>query len=173
MNYSLGFIPGDSCVSQLLSVTHEIYKSFDCHPPTNIRGTFLDISKAFHEVWHEDLIFKLKMYGVEGNLLKLLENYLTDHQQRVVLNGQTSSWQNVYVGVSQGSILGPLLFLIYINDLPEGLTSMCKIFTDDTSLFSKVIDKNNSNSRLNSDLAKISNWAFQWKMSFNPDPNKL
>ena len=125
---------------------HEIYKSFDCHPPTKIRGTFLDISKAFYKVWHEDLIFKLKTYGVEGNLLKLLENYLTDRQQRVVLNGQTSSWQNVYAGVPQGSILGPLLFLIYINDLPEGLTSMCKIFIDDASLFSKVIDKNNSNS---------------------------
>ena len=104
---------------------------------------------------------------------KRKENYLTDRQQRVVLNGQTSSWQNVYAGVPRGSILGLLLFLIYINDLPEGLTSMYKIFTDDTSLFSKVIDKNNSNSRLNSDLAKISNWPFQWKMSFNPDPNKL
>ena len=65
-----------------------------------------------------------------------------------------------------------LLFSIYINDLPDGLTSMCKIFADDTSLFSKVIDKNNSNSQLNSDLAKLSKWAFQWKMSFNPDPNK-
>ena len=167
-----GFIPGDSCVSQLLSITHEIYKSFDCHPPTDMRGTFLDISKAFDKVWHEGLIFKLKTYGVEGNLLKLLENYLTDRQQRVVLNGRTSSWQNVYAGVPQGSVLGPLLFLIYINDLPDELTSMCKIFADDTSLFSKVIDKNNSNSQLNSDLAKISKWAFQWKMSFNPDPNK-
>ena len=137
-----------------------------------MRGTFLDISKAFDKVWHEGLIFKLKTYGVEGNLLKLLENYLTDRQQRVVLNGRTSSWQNVYAGVPQGSVLGPLLFLIYINDLPDELTSMCKIFADDTSLFSKVIDKNNSNSQLNSDLAKISKWAFQWKMSFNPDPNK-
>ena len=67
---------------------------------------------------------------------------------------------------------GPLLFLIYINDLPDGLTSMCKIYADDTSLFSKVIDKNNSNSQLNSDLAKRSKWAFQWKISFKPDPNK-
>ena len=140
-----GFIPGDSCVSHLFSITHEIYK----------------ISKAFDKVWHEGLIFKLKTYGVEGNLLKLLENYLTDRQQRVVLNGRTSSWQNVYAGVPQGSVLGPLLFLIYINDLPDELTSMCKIFADDTSLFSKVIDKNNSNSQLNSDLAKISKWAFQ------------
>ena len=118
------------------------------------------------------MVFKSKTYGVGGNLLKLLENYLTDSQQRVALNGRTSSWQNVFAGVPQGYVLGPLLFLIYINDLPDGLTSMCKIFADDTSLFSKVIDKNNSNSQLNSDLAKISKWAFQWKMSFNPYPNK-
>ena len=114
---------------------HDIYESFDCNPPTNIRGTFLDISKAFDKVWHEGLIFKLKTYGAEGNLLMLLENYLTDRQQRVVLNGRTSSWHNVYAGVPQGSVLVPLLFLIYINDLPDGLTSMCKIFEDDTSLF--------------------------------------
>ena len=82
-----GFIPGDSCVLQLLSITHETYKSFDCHPPTNMRGTFVEISKAFDKVWHEGLIFKLKTYGVEGNFLELLENYLTDRQQRVVLNG--------------------------------------------------------------------------------------
>ena len=149
-----------------------MYKSFDCHPPTDMRGTFLDISKTFNKVWHDGLIFKLKTYGVEGNLLKLLENYLTDRQQRVALNGRTSSSQNIYAGVPQGSVFGPVLFLIYINDLPDGLTSMCKIFVDDTSLFSKVIDKNNSNSQFNSDLAKISKWAFQWKMSFNPDPNK-
>ena len=82
-----GFIPGDSCVSKLSSITHEIYKSIDCHPLNDMRGAFLDISKAFNKVWHEGLIFKLKTYGVEGKLLKLLENYLTDCQQRVVLNG--------------------------------------------------------------------------------------
>ena len=98
-----------------------------------MRGTFLDISKAFDKVWHEGLVFKLKTYSVEGKLLKLLENYPTDCQQRVVLNGWTPSWQNVYTGVPQGSVLGALLFLIYINDLPDELTSMCKIFPDDTS----------------------------------------
>ena len=118
------------------------------------------------------MIFKLKTYGINGKTLKNLENYLTDRQQRVVLNGRTSSWQNIYAGVPQGSVLGPLLFLIYVNDLPTGLTSMCKIFADDTSLFSKVNDKSNSNTQLNSDLEKVSKWTFQWKMSFNPDPNK-
>ena len=77
-----------------------------------------------------------------------------------------------YAGVPQGSVLGPLLFLIYINDLPAELISMCKIFADDRSLFSKVNGKSNSNTQLNSDYAKISKWAFQWKMSFNPDTNK-
>ena len=86
-----GFIPGDSCVAQLLSITHEIYKSFDCNPSCDIRGTFLDISKAFDNVWQKGLIFKLKSYGVDGSHLKLIENCLTGRQQRVVLNGQTSS----------------------------------------------------------------------------------
>ena len=130
-----GFMPGNSCVSQLLSITHEIYKGSDCNPPTKMRGTFLDISETCYKVWHESLIFKLKTYSVEGNLLNLLGNYLTGRQQRVVLNGHMSLWQNIYAGVPQGSILGPLLFLIYINDLLDGITSMFKIFADDTTLF--------------------------------------
>ena len=69
-----------------------------------------------------------------------MENYLTSYQQRVVINGQTSSWKNILVGILQGSVLGPLLFLIYINDVPNGIESICKIFADDTLLFSKVKD---------------------------------
>ena len=75
-------------------------------------------------------------------------------------------------GIPQGSVLGPLLFLIYINDLPDGINSFYKIFADDTSLFSKVYDIHKSTSNLNDDLEKISYWAYQWKMQFNPDPNK-
>ena len=165
-----GFKPGDSCINQLLSITHEIYKSFD--DGLEVRGVFLDISKAFDKVWHEGLIFKLKQNGISGDLLQILSDFLSNRKQRVVLNGQNSSWTNVHAGVPQGSILGPLLFLIYINDLADDLSSNVKLFADDTSLFSVVHDVNASARELNDDLKKINKWAFQWKMSFNPDPSK-
>ena len=114
----------------------------------------------------------MKSYGVEAELLLLIKNYLRNREQRVVLNGQTSEWKRIYSGVPQGSVLGPLLFLIYINDLPHGISSMCKIFANDTSLFSKVLDVNKSVIELNVDFEKINQWACQWKMQFNPDPNK-
>ena len=105
------------------------------------RGVFFDISKAFDKVWHEGLLFKLQSYGVDGNLLRLLKNYLAGRQQRVVLNGQTSSWLNVTAGVPKSSVLEPLLFLVYINDLADEITLSCKIFADYTSLFSKISKK--------------------------------
>ena len=137
-----------------------------------MRGVFLDISKAFDKVWHDGIIFKLKASGVESELLLLLKNYLGNQEQKVALNDQTSEWRKVMSGIPQGSVLGQILFLIYINDLPDGIDSLCKIFADDTSLFSKVYDIHNSASKLNDDLEKISYWAYQWKMQFNPDPNK-
>ena len=133
-----GFIPGDSCISQLLFITQEIHKSFHCNPHEDIRGVFLDISKAFDKVWHEGLIFKLKTYGVEGKLIMLLENYLKNQNQRVVLNGLNSSWKKMLAVAPQGSVLGALLFLMHINDLPHDISSVCKMFADGTSLFAKV-----------------------------------
>ena len=91
---------------------------------------------------------------------------------RVVLNGQYSSWASVKAGVPQASILGPLFFLIFINDLSDNLVSNPKLFADDTSLFSVVQDITLSAMNLNDDLKKINKWAFQWKISFNTDPNK-
>ena len=165
-----GFKPGDSCTNQLLSISHEIYSSLDKNLET--RAVFLDISKAFDRVWHEGLIHKLKLIGIQGNLLNVLTTFLNSRKQRVVLNGQCSDWQNVFAGVPQGSILGPLFFLIYINDLPDGLITNAKLFADDTALFSIVQDSLQSASDLNNDLKKIHDWAVKWKMEFNPDFKK-
>ena len=165
-----GLKPGNSCINQLLSITHEIYSSFD--EDLEVRSVFLDISKAFDEVWHDGIIFKLTQNGISGNLLNLLRDFLNDRKQRVVLNGQFSTWKSVNAGVPQGSILGPLLFLIYINDLTEGLSSNAKHFADDTSLFSVIHYIQTSANNLNKDLERISKWATQWKMNFNPDTTK-
>ena len=92
--------------------------------------------------------------------------------EKVLLNGQASPWVSIEAGVRQSSILGPLLFLIYINNLSDNLSTTAKLFTDDRSLFSIVQNVNTSASHLNSDLSKTNNWTFQWKMSFNLDPSK-
>ena len=118
----LGFTPWHSCVNQLLAITLEIYKSFD----EGLEGVFLDISKAFGKVWHEGLLLKLNQNGISGNLLKLLRDFLSCQKQRVVLNGQHPSWDNVTAGFYLR-----VLIISYLHSL----SSNCKLFGDDTSLF--------------------------------------
>ena len=155
-----GFKPSDSCINQLLSITHEIYSYFD--DGFEIRSFFLDISKAFDKVWHKAIIFQLQQNGISDDLPNILSDFLRNRKQRVTLNGQSSSWTNVNGGILQGYVLGPLFFLIYINDLPDGLSSNAKLIANDTSLFSVVQDINTSAIELNSDMKKINEWAFQW-----------
>ena len=110
--YQSGFRRNDSCSSQLIAITRDIYKYFDANSSLETRGVFLDISKAFDKVWHDGLLYKLKFYGVEGGLFNILQNYLQNRKQRVVLNGQSSSWLDVNARVPQDSVLGPYLFLM-------------------------------------------------------------
>ena len=167
-----GFRPSDSCINQLLAITREIFEAFDCNPTVEVRSVLLDISKAFDKVWYEGLLFKLRSMGISGELYNLLGNYLSDRFQRVILNGQTSSWKPVIAGVPQGSILDPRLFLVCINHLLNELKSSAKLFADGTSLFTIVKDKNESANTFNNDLLLISKWAYNWKILFNPDPSK-
>ena len=132
----------------------------------------LDVYKAFDKIWHDGVIFKLERNGMSGELLNILIDFLSNMNQRVLFNGEVSAWISVNAGVSQGSISEPLLFLIYINDLSNNLPSNVKLFADNTSLFSVTHDVNLPAKKLNDDLRQISNLAFQWKMSFNPDLNK-
>ena len=109
-----GFKKNDSCINQLASKTHEIFSAFDCNPSLEIQSVFLDLSKAIDKVWHDGLIYKLKSLGISGSLLKLVQNYLDNRFQRVLLNGQTSNWNPVKADVPQGSTRGPL-FLWFIS----------------------------------------------------------
>ena len=166
------FRPGDSTVNQLISITHPIYKAFDCNSPPDVCSVYLDISKAFDRVWHDGLIHKLKRCGVSGKLHSLLQSFLMDRKQRTILNGQCSSWGDISAGVPQGSILGPLFFLVHINDLTENLKCNIKLFADDTLLFTVVENSNAAANDMNHDLELIMQWAHDWRMSFNPNPQK-
>ena len=167
-----GFRPGNSTTNQLLYLLDEIHQAFDSTESLEVRAVFLDISKAFDKVWHEGLIFKLEQNDVSDNMLKLFQNYLSNRKQRVVLNGSCSDYSSIESGVPQGSVLGPLLFLVYINNLERNIKSNVKFFADDTMLFSIVKDPKISANDLNHDLDVIRQWANQWKLEFNPDPNK-
>ena len=134
---------------------------------------FLDVSKAFDKVWHKGLIYKLKKHGITGKLLKWFISYLSGRRQRVVLEGVCSDWRNVEAGIPQGSILGPLLFLFYINDIVEHIESDINLFADDTSLLELVSDPVVSVQRVQGDLITLENWAKKWRVTFNASKTDL
>ena len=148
---------------------HTIYTAFEDVPSRETRAVFLDLSKAFDKIWHEGLLYKLECNGIGGDLLGIIKDFLHDGKQRVVLNGKSSDWSTVSAGVPQGSVLGPLFFLVYINDLPQNVSCSVKLFADDTSLFSVVNNEYDTGLAMNRDLEKIQMWAWQWKMLFNAD----
>ena len=123
-----------------------------------MRGIFLNIFKSCEKAWHKSVTLKLNLYGVESELLSLLKNYAQNCEKRVV----SKIWiKKINSEVPQGSVLRPLLFLIYINVLGDGINSMCKTFANDTFLFSKVLEINKSVTERNADLENISQWAHQ------------
>ena len=161
------FMPGDSTVNQLTYLYNTFCQALDAGK--KVRAVFCDISKAFDRVWHSGLLHKLKAAGVTGEVLNWFKNYLTDRKQRVILPNATDDWTVIRAGVPQGSILGPLLFLLYINDIVNDIGSNVRLFADDTSLFIIIIDNPVTAAEcLNSDLYKLSRWAATWLVTFNP-----
>ena len=165
-----GFIPGDSTVNQLVSIYDTLCKALD--NGLEARIIFFDISKAFDKAWHKGILCKLKNYGVAGKLFDWFKDYLSNRRQRVVLSNVKSSLGFLSAGVPQGSILGPLLFLIYFNDIVQDLQSNVNLFADDTSLYLVIENPQIAAQQLQSDINTITTWANRWLVTFNPSKSE-
>ena len=161
-----GFRSGHSCLTNLLSFLEEITSYVDDGFPVDV--LYLDFSKAFDKVPHCRLIEKMKAHGIEGNVVSWVESWLTGRKQRVVVNGSPSEWSDVVSGVPQGSVLGPTLFIIYINDIDEGIASSILKFADDTKVFRKCGTVEEAFT-LQEDLSTLYQWSSDWQMLFNAD----
>ena len=146
-------------------MTHLIYSKLKNNE--EVIGVYLDISKAFDKVWHQGLIYKLKKAGIRGNLLNWLISYLSQRSQRVTIGGAYSDWSYLEAGVPQGSILGPLLFLVFINDIAVGTTSIPHLFADDSNLLLPTKNVVQGVEVINDDLAIINSWCNRWCVTMN------
>ena len=133
-----------------------------------VDSIYFDFSKAFDTVPHRRLSAKMEAYGIKGKLLKWIEAFLTGREQVVRVNGETSSPKPVISGIPQGSVLGPLLFVLYINDLPDAVSSNILLFADDTKIFQQVRSKQDALS-LQSDIDVLNDWSEKWLLKFNTD----
>ena len=169
-NSQHGFRQKKSCLTNLLEFFNKVVNFQDLKIPVDI--LYLDFAKAFDKVCHSKLIHKLKSYALGKRLIKWIEDWLCDRKQRVVLNGVKSKWCSVTSGVPQGSVLGPLLFIIYIDDLDVGLTNKIAKFADDTKLMGQSTSDKHYQS-IKEDLKKLELWADQWDMEFNVNKCKV
>ena len=129
---------------------------------------YMDFSKAFDKVPHGRLVQKIKSHGIRGELARWIQNWLGHRRQRVVVEGWFSEWRSVTSGLLQGSVLGPLLFVIYINDLEENIAGLISKFADDTKI-AGVADSDEDCQRIQQDIDRLENWVEKWQIEFNPD----
>ena len=165
-----GFVPKRSCFTNLLHMLETWTSALD--KGICIDAIYLDFSKAFDSVPHKRLLLKLKGYGIQEQLLSWITDFLSDRRQRVKVNGSYSSWHNVLSGVPQGSVLGPILFVIFINDMPENLVSHLLMFADDAKVF-RLLQSGNDCVILREDLSKLDSWSKEWCMQFNINKCKV
>ena len=165
-----GFRERRGCILQLLTVFDTWSKYIDSDIPVDT--VFLDFKKAFDSVPHKRLLYKLERLGVSVNVLKWISSFLSNRQQRVVINGQSSEWTDVSSGVPQGSVLGPRLFIMYVNDLPDEVQSFTKLFADDAKLY-KDLQNLEDFEMIQDDLNKLCQRTIKWLMIFNVEKCKV
>ena len=156
-----GFRKGRSCISQLLEVMDDFTKLIDKGEAIDV--VYLDFAKAFDTVPHRRLLLKLDKYGIAGKLKSWIEDFLSNRVQVVKVGKALSSESRVISGIPQGSILGPILFTIFINDLPDKVLSVCKVFADDT----KIYNSDNNTHEIQQDLDGLMEWSDHWDLHFN------
>jgi len=161
-----GFRKHHSCETQLLEFVEEASSAMESGVATDV--IIMDFQKAFDRVNHSPLVHKLDHYGIRGRTNSWIANFLSDRKQAVVVNGAQSSYVDVRSGVPQGTVLGPCLFLTYINDLPERISSPSRLFADDTAVY-RLITCLEDSSKLQEDLGKLEDWESEWDMAFHPD----
>jgi hypothetical protein len=164
MDSQHGFRRNRSCLTNLLQFYNKLIEQYDDHGVVDV--IYLDFSKAFDVIPHKKLMVKLKAHGIDGEVLLWIKNWLKQRKQRVVINGDVSEYITVTSGVPQGSVLGPLLFLIYVNDLDFGISNLLSKFADDTKL-GGVVKNTEHGESIQNDLNKIAEWAKLWDMKFN------
>ena len=164
--YQHGFRKNRSCETQLLVTIHDLASGLK--DGKQMDAILLDFSKAFDKVPHERLLLKLDHYGIRGDILDWINQFLTNRTQQVVLEGEKSSHADVTSGVPQGTVLGPLLFLLYINDLPSKASSTTRLFADDCLMYRQINNSDDAR-QLQADLDAMEEWERTWLMSFNPD----
>ena len=169
-NSQHGFRNKRSCLTNLLDFYNDVFSLHDECGSVDV--VYLDFQKAFDKVPHNRLLNKVHAHGIRGNIHRWLKDWLAERKQRVVLNGRSSNWRNVISGVPQGSVLGPVLFLIYVNDMDEGLSSKISKFADDTKIASKIITTEDRR-KFQNDLDRLANWAQSWQMKFNVEKCKV
>ena len=155
---------GRSCDTQLAGLIDDHAKILDAKSQVDL--VILDFSKAFDTVPHQRLLCKLKNIGINNSLLEWIKIFLTTRHQKVLLDGETSTESQVTSGVPQGTVLGPLLFLIYINDVPDAVSSDVRLFADDCIMY-KEIKTAKDQDALQKDIDSLCKWEKSWQMSFN------
>lgn len=159
-----GFVPNRDCMSNLLSAMEDWTEAVELGYDIDV--IYTDFAKAFDSVPHKRLLAKLESIGIKGIVLKWIRGFLTGRRHRVSVNGELSDWIMVTSGIPQGSVLGPILFVVFINDMPDAIVKLCKLFADDAKIYTSITSPNDKE-LLQKDIDALCEWSATWQLPFN------